>query len=69
MNAKRDEPLEEIWAIRRRIAARFGFDPHKQAEHLRQRQALAKDRLYHREQEFAVASEVLALRHAPPSQK
>lgn len=69
MNARRDEPLEEIWAIRRRIAVRFGFDPHKQAEHLRQRQAAAKDRLYRREQELAPASEALALRETPLSQK
>jgi hypothetical protein len=68
MNTRRDEPLEEIWAARRRIAARFGFDPHKQAEHLRQRQEAAKHRLYHREQEFAPTSDALALRETPPAQ-
>ena len=31
MKAKRDETLEEIWAIRRQIAKRFGFDPRKRS--------------------------------------
>ncbi len=68
MNTGRDEPPEEIWAARRRIATRFGFEPHKQAEHLRQRQEAAKERLYRREQESAPAPQALALRKMPPDQ-
>ena len=49
MKTKRDEPLEEIWAARRRIAGRFGSDPRKQLLHLRKRQAQAKARLYRQE--------------------
>ena len=69
MKTKRDEPLEEIWAARRRIAERFGFDPHKQAEQLRQRQEAVKERLYRRTDEFAPASNSLALRETPPDRK
>jgi hypothetical protein len=29
MKTQRDETLQEIWAIRRRIAKKFGFDPKK----------------------------------------
>ncbi len=69
MKTKRDEPLEDIWAARRRIAERFGFDPRKQAAQLRQRQEAAKDRLYRRADEFALASETLVLRDTPPERK
>jgi hypothetical protein len=33
MKTKPDQSLEEIWAIRRQIAAEFGCDPKKQAAH------------------------------------
>ena len=33
MKTKLDEPLEEIWAIRRQIAKKFDFDPKKQVAH------------------------------------
>lgn len=69
MQTKLDEPLEDLWAARRRIAERFGFDPRKQAEQLRQRQEAAKDRFYRRANEFPAASEKLVLRDAPPKPK
>ena len=68
MKTKRDEPLEDIWAARRRIAERFGFDPHKQAQQLRQRQEKARERLYRREHDSPAAPETLALRETPPDQ-
>ncbi|MBI3417354.1 MAG: hypothetical protein HY043_18840 [Verrucomicrobia bacterium] len=69
MKTKPDEPLEDIWAARRRIAERFGFDPRKQTEQLRRRQEAAKDRFYRRANEFTAASETLVLRDAPPKPK
>ncbi|HEY0550249.1 MAG TPA: hypothetical protein VGF13_11665 [Verrucomicrobiae bacterium] len=69
MKAKPDEPLEDIWAARRRIAERFGFDPHKQLQQLRQRQEAAKERLYRRADDFIPASDALLLRDAPRDQK
>ncbi len=38
MKTKRDEPLEEIWAIRRRLAEKFDYDLKKAGEYYRQRQ-------------------------------
>ena len=69
MSTRRDEPLEEIWAARRRIAERFGFDPHKQARQLRHRQEEARERIYRREHDMPAASQTTALRETPPDQK
>ncbi|MDB6022157.1 MAG: hypothetical protein JWQ04_2014 [Pedosphaera sp.] len=38
MKTKRDEPLEEIWAIRRQITRKFAFDPKKQVAHYQRKQ-------------------------------
>jgi hypothetical protein len=38
MKTKRDEPLEEIWAIRRSIGARLGRDPKSRAAHYQRKQ-------------------------------
>ncbi len=38
MNKKRDETLEEIWAIRRLIAKKMGDDPRKWVGHFRRLQ-------------------------------
>jgi hypothetical protein len=46
MKTKRDEPLEEIWAIRRKISARYDHDPRKQAEDLKKRQTKLKARFF-----------------------
>jgi len=68
MKTERDEPLEELWAARRRIAERFGFDPHRQARALRERQEAAKERLYRRDDDLTSASDALLLRETPPNQ-
>ena len=46
MKAKRDEPLEEIWAIRRQIAGKFGFDPRKQVAYYQRKQKQLDARMY-----------------------
>jgi hypothetical protein len=38
MKAKRDETLEEIWAIRRQIAKKFGGDPRKRVAYYQRKQ-------------------------------
>ena len=38
MKAKRDETLEEIWAIRRQIAKEFGGDPRKRVAYYQRKQ-------------------------------
>jgi hypothetical protein len=46
MKANRDEPLEEIWAIRRRIARKFNYDPKRQAAHYQQKQEQLGAKIY-----------------------
>ncbi|MGD0252805.1 MAG: hypothetical protein ABSC01_08925 [Verrucomicrobiota bacterium] len=46
MNTKRDETLEEIWAIRRQIARKFGFDPRKQVAHYQRKQKQPGVKIY-----------------------
>jgi hypothetical protein len=55
MNAKRDETLEEIWAIRRKLAKEFDHDPKKAGEYYRRRQKAAGVRIYHREDHLGAA--------------
>jgi hypothetical protein len=55
MKAKRDETLEEIWAIRRKVAREFDYDPKKAGEYYRRRQKAAGVRIYQREDHFAPA--------------
>jgi len=55
MNAKRNETLEEIWAIRRNLAKEFDYDPKKAGEHYRWRQKAAGVRIYRREDHLAPA--------------
>ena len=49
MKAKCDEPLEEIWAIRRQIAEKFGRDPKKRAAHYQLKQKQLGAKLFKRE--------------------
>lgn len=35
---KRDEPLEEIWEVRRKLAKQFDYDPKKAAASYRDKQ-------------------------------
>ena len=69
MKTERDESLEEIWTIRRRLAKQFDYDPRKAGEYYRRRQKAAGVKVYHREDEFAPASEALVLREVPPGKK
>ena len=46
MKAKRDETLEEIWAIRRQIAKKFGYDPKKQVAYYQRKQKESGARIY-----------------------
>ena len=46
MKTKRDEPLEEIWAIRRQIAKKFDFDPKKQVAHYQRKQKRLGAKIY-----------------------
>lgn len=55
MKAKRDETLEEIWAIRRQMAKEFNYDPKKAGEYYRRRQKQARVRIYRREEHLARA--------------
>ena len=50
MKAKRDETLEEIWAIRRRIAKKFGGDPQKRVAYYQRRQMELGGQLYRPEE-------------------
>jgi hypothetical protein len=52
---KRDETLEEIWAIRRKVAKEFDYDPKKAGEYYRRKQKAAGVRIYHREHHLATA--------------
>ena len=49
MKTKRDESLEEIWAIRRGIAKQFNYDPKKLGEYYRRKQKAAHAKLYKRQ--------------------
>ena len=55
MKAKRDETLEEIWAIRRKLAKDFDYDPKKAGEYYRRRQKAAGVRFYRQEDHLAPA--------------
>ena len=46
MKAKRDETLEEIWAIRRQIAKQFGGDPQKRVAYYQRKQKESGARIY-----------------------
>ena len=46
MKAKRDETLEEIWAIRRQIARQFGGDPQKRVAYYQRKQKASGARIY-----------------------
>jgi hypothetical protein len=55
MKTKRDETLEEIWAIRRQIAKKFGCDPRKQVAHYQRKQKQLGAKIYRPEERLAVA--------------
>ena len=55
MKAKRDETLEEIWAIRRKLAKEFNYDPKKAGDYYRRRQKEAGAKIYRREEHLATA--------------
>ena len=46
MKAKRDETLEEIWAIRRQIAKQFVHDPRKQVAYYQRKQKESGAKIY-----------------------
>ena len=46
MKTKRDETLEEIWAIRRKLAARFNYDPKKAAAYYQKKQKESGAKIY-----------------------
>ncbi|MBI3880668.1 MAG: hypothetical protein HY301_11480 [Verrucomicrobia bacterium] len=46
MSTKRDETLEEIWAIRRQTAKRFGGDPRKRVAYYQRRQKESGAKIY-----------------------
>jgi len=55
MKTNRDETLEEIWAIRRKLAQRFNYDPKKAAAHYRRAQKAAGAKIYHPDKPLAAA--------------
>ena len=55
MKTKRDEALEEIWAIRRQIARKFAFDQKKQVAHYQRKQKQLGAKIYRRREHLAVA--------------
>ena len=69
MKSKRDDTVEEIWAIRRQIAQEFAYDPKKQVAYYQRKQKQLGARIYHREEEFAPGAKALALREAPPRRR
>ena len=46
MKTKRDETLEEIWAIRRKLAKKFNYDPKVAAAYYQRKQKESGARLY-----------------------
>jgi hypothetical protein len=56
MKTKRDETLEEIWAIRHKLAKRFNYDPKKAAAHYRRGQKVSGANIYRPEAPLAVAT-------------
>jgi hypothetical protein len=46
MKTKRDETLEEIWAIRRKLAKRFNYDPKKAAAYYQKKQKQLGAKIY-----------------------
>lgn len=46
MTPERDETLEEIWAIRRQIAKKFGYDPRKQVAYYQRKQKESGAKIY-----------------------
>jgi hypothetical protein len=46
MKARRDETLEEIWAIRRQIAKQFGGDPQDRVAYYQRKQKASGAKLY-----------------------
>jgi len=55
MTTKRDEPLEEIWAIRRQIARKFDCDPKKQVAYYQQKQRQRGAKIYRRQEPLVAA--------------
>ena len=46
MKTKRDETLEEIWAIRRKLAKKFNYDPKMAAAYYQRKQKESGARIY-----------------------
>jgi len=63
MKSKPDETLEEIWAIRRQIAQRFGFDPRKQVAYYQRLQKQLGARIYRPEVPAGVDVQTHAVLH------
>jgi hypothetical protein len=69
MKVKRDETLEEIWAIRRQIARKFGFDPRKQVAYYQRKQKQLDARIYHPEVPVGADIQADAVLHDHPHAK
>jgi hypothetical protein len=54
MKANRDEPLEEIWAIRRQITEKIGRDPKKRTAYCQRKQKRLGAKLYNSQERLAV---------------
>ena len=46
MNTKSDETLEEIWAIRRKLAKQFNYDPKKASAYYQRKQKELGSKIY-----------------------
>ncbi len=49
MKTNRDETLEEIWAIRRRIVQELGHDPKRRAAYYQRKQKQSGAKIYRRQ--------------------
>ena len=55
MKTRRDQALEEIWAIRRQIARKFDSDPKKQVPHYQRKQKQLGAKIYRHREHLTVA--------------
>jgi hypothetical protein len=54
MTTKRDEALEEIWAIRREVARKFDSDPKKKVAYYQLKQKQLGVKIYRRQEPLVV---------------
>ena len=68
MKRKPDQPLEEIWAIRRQIARQFGYDPRKQVAYYQRKQRQSGAQIHRRTYTRVADNQTLVLRETPPGE-